>query len=57
MDETKVDVFGLDRKHHVWRKENTAFQHKNLIPAVKHGGGSIKVWACFAASGTSLMEQ
>lgn len=28
-----------------------AFQDKNLKPSVKHGGGSIMVWACFAASG------
>uniref|UniRef100_A0A671RAJ2 RNA helicase n=1 Tax=Sinocyclocheilus anshuiensis TaxID=1608454 RepID=A0A671RAJ2_9TELE len=33
--------------------EKTAFQHKNLIPSVKHGGGGgiIMVWVCFAASG------
>ena len=34
-----------------WRKENVAFQHKKLIPSVKDGGGSIMVWADFAASG------
>ena len=27
-----------------------AFQHKNLNPSVKHGGGIIMVWASFAAS-------
>ncbi len=32
------------------RKEHTAFQHKNLIPSVKHGGASIMAWACSAAS-------
>ncbi len=32
------------------RKEHTAFQLKNLIPSVKHGGGSMMAWACFAAS-------
>ncbi len=37
--------------YYVQRKEHTAFQVKNLIPSVKHGGGSIMAWACFAASG------
>lgn len=29
-----------------------AFQQKNLRAAMRHGGGSIKVWECFAAAGT-----
>ena len=27
------------------------FQKKNVIPTVKHGGGSVMVWGCLAASG------
>ena len=50
MDETKIKLFGLNEKHYVWQQANTAFQHKNLFTSVKHGGGSIMVWACFAAS-------
>ena len=42
-DESKVEPFGLNEKRYVWRKPNTAFQHKNFIPTVKYGGGSIKV--------------
>ncbi len=38
------------RSYYVRRKEHTAFQLKNLIPSVKHGGGSIMAWDCFAAS-------
>ncbi len=34
----------------VRQKEHTAFQLKNIIPSVKHGGGSIMAWICFAAS-------
>ncbi len=34
-----------------WRKTNTAFHKKNIIPTVKHGGGSVMVGGCFAASG------
>ncbi len=37
--------------HYSWRKSNTAFQKKNIIPTVKYGGGSVMVWGCFAASG------
>ena len=38
-------------QQHVWRKPNTAYQHKHLIPAVKHGGGGLIIWACSAATG------
>ena len=30
-------------------KPNTAFELKNLIPTLTHGGGSMMVWGCFAA--------
>jgi len=30
-------------------KTNTAYQHKDLILAVKHGGVGVMIWACFAA--------
>ena len=42
-DETKIELFGLNAKHHVWRKPVT-------IPKVKHGGGSIMLWGCFFSS-------
>ena len=37
--ETKIELFGLNAKCHVWRKPGT-------IPMVKHGGGSIMLWGC-----------
>ena len=50
-DQTKVELFGHNAQQHVWRKPNTAYQHKHLIPTVKHGGGGLMMWACFAATG------
>lgn len=50
-DETKVELFGRCVSRYIWRKSNTAFQKKNIIPTVKHGGGSVMVLGCFAASG------
>uniref|UniRef100_A0A803JRB2 Tc1-like transposase DDE domain-containing protein n=1 Tax=Xenopus tropicalis TaxID=8364 RepID=A0A803JRB2_XENTR len=41
----------INTQHYVWRKRGTVHQHQNLIPTVKYGGGGIKVWGCFAASG------
>ena len=49
--ETTINLSGFNENHSVCRKENTVFQHKNFIPSVKHGGGSIMVWVCCAASG------
>ena len=42
---------GHNTKCPVWQKTNTAYQHEHLIPTVKHGGGGLVIWACFAATG------
>jgi hypothetical protein len=33
----------------IFDKLNTAFEQKNLNPTLKHGGGGIVVYGCFAA--------
>jgi hypothetical protein len=40
-----LEIFGLNAKHHVWRKPGT-------IPTVKHGGGNIMLWGGLSAAGT-----
>uniref|UniRef100_A0AAQ4NQU8 Transposase Tc1-like domain-containing protein n=1 Tax=Gasterosteus aculeatus aculeatus TaxID=481459 RepID=A0AAQ4NQU8_GASAC len=54
-DETKIELFGLNAKRHVWRKPGTAHHLTNTIPTVKHGGGSIMLWGCFSAGGTGRL--
>ena len=44
-DETKIELFDLNAKRHVWRKPGT-------IPTVKRCGGSIMLWGCFLAAGS-----
>ena len=46
-DETKMELFGLKAKCHVWLTPCT-------IPRVKHGG-SIMLWGCFSAAGTGRL--
>ena len=47
-DETKIELFGLNAKRHIWRLPGT-------IPTVKHGGGSIMLWGCSLAAGTGRL--
>uniref|UniRef100_A0AAZ3SLG3 Transposase Tc1-like domain-containing protein n=1 Tax=Oncorhynchus tshawytscha TaxID=74940 RepID=A0AAZ3SLG3_ONCTS len=54
-DETKIELFGNNAKCYVWRKSNTAHHPEHTLPTVKHGGGSIMVWACFSSAGTGKM--
>ena len=44
-DETKIEVFGLNVKSHVWRKPGT-------IPTVKHDAGRP-----FSAAGTGKQDR
>ena len=44
-DETKIELFGLNAKCHIWRKPGT-------IPTVKQCGVSIMLWGYFSLAGT-----
>ncbi|KAG2471328.1 TCB1 transposase, partial [Polypterus senegalus] len=54
-DETKIELFGVNARRHVWRKPGTAHHQANTIPTVKHGGGSIMLWGCFSVAGTGKL--
>ena len=48
----KIELFGHKKGHYAWRRKNTVFQDKHLLPTVKFGGGSIMLWGCAASAGT-----
>ncbi|KAG2465704.1 TCB1 transposase, partial [Polypterus senegalus] len=54
-DETKIELFGVNVRCHVWRKPSTAHYQANTISTVKHGGGSIILWGCFSVAGTGRL--
>ena len=55
-DETKLELFHKTRQLHVHRRKNEAYQEKNTVSTVNHGGGSVMFWGCFAASATRCLE-
>ncbi len=50
-DETKIELFGINSTRRVWRRRNAAYDPKNTIPTVKHGGGNIMLWGVFLLRG------
>jgi hypothetical protein len=48
----KIELCAHNDHRYVWKKNEEACKPKNTIPTVKHWGGSIMVWGCFAAGGT-----
>jgi hypothetical protein len=48
-NETKMELFGLNAKRHIWKKLGTI--------SVKHGGDSIMLLGCFSAVGTGRLAR
>ncbi len=52
-DETKINLFGSDGVKRVWLQPGEEYKDKCVLPIVKHGGGSVMVWGCMSAAGTT----
>ena len=48
-------MYQSDGKRRVWRRKGTDHDPKHTTSSVKHGGGSVMVWACMAANGTGSL--
>ncbi|KAI4885888.1 hypothetical protein NFI96_032830 [Prochilodus magdalenae] len=53
-DETKIELFGINSNHRVWRKRNADYDPKNTVSTVTYRGGNIMFWGCFS-KGTGLL--
>ena len=54
-DESKFNLFGSGGKIMVWRTPKEEYYPHCIVPTVKHDGGSVTVWSCFARNGVGKM--
>ena len=52
-DKTKIELFGLNGKHHIWRKPGTAHHLANYYPYGEAWWWQL--WGCFLATGTGRL--
>ncbi len=56
-DESKVELFGSKRQVFVRRRKGERFRSFCLVPTMKHGGGSIMIWAAISAHGAAPLKR
>lgn len=56
-DETPFVIFPTKSGQWTWRRPHEEFQPRNIIPTVKHGGGTLQVWACMSYQGIGFMTK
>lgn len=54
--ETKVNLFGTTGIQTAWRHKGEEYNEKWMLPTVKHGGGSDRLWGCMSAAGVGELH-
>lgn len=54
-DESPFHVARIRRGKYIWRRQGERLKDGMVVPAVKHGGGVVNVWACLTALGVGYM--
>ncbi|KAG1494619.1 hypothetical protein G6F46_012333 [Rhizopus delemar] len=52
---SKINVWGSDGVEFYWSLPGSPLQPHHVIPTVKHGGGSVMVWACMTSHGVGYI--
>jgi hypothetical protein len=47
-DESSFTLFSTSQRDHIWRTLKEAYYPERLVLTVKHGGGSVMVWAAIS---------
>uniref|UniRef100_A0AAZ3R0L5 Transposase Tc1-like domain-containing protein n=1 Tax=Oncorhynchus tshawytscha TaxID=74940 RepID=A0AAZ3R0L5_ONCTS len=55
-DESKFEIFGSNRRVFVRRREGERMISACVVPTMKHGGGGVMVWGCFAGDTVELFR-
>lgn len=55
-DESKFDLFGTNRRVFVRRFQGERFKKNCLQPTIKHGGGSVMIWAGISVKGGTKLK-
>jgi transposase len=50
-DETKINRFGSDERHYIWKRPSSNMQDREISGTVKFGGGSLMMWGCMTYDG------
>ena len=53
----KIELFTKNTQNYVWRRSHDALREKCIVPAVKHGGGSLLLWGCFSSAGVGQLHK